>query len=400
MLVYILRKEGIEMYEHDRDFYDRPRRPGIFPYVAVALISAIIGGLLVAFLLPVRYQQPGAKNPYNINVPDVPPQVTAEGKSPVVEIAEKVGPAVVSVESRWKVAGGFDFFGFHSQDVAQGVGSGVIFDERGYIVTNYHVISSEKTGQLADEIAISLADGRQVPVKLVGYDAQTDLAVLKTNEKNLPIAKFGSSKRLKVGELAVAIGSPSGLEFARSVTVGVISGLNRTLELDERTFSLIQTDAAINPGNSGGALVNSRGEVVGINSVKLSAPGIEGMGFAIPIDDALPIIEDIINYGHVKRPWIGIKGWALNAIDAKANNVPQGVVIEEVVNGGPADKAGIRPGDILTKVNGKQITEFNVLTDVVQKQKIGSKITIEVYSTKDKSTRKVTVVLGEMPAEF
>ncbi|ADG81062.1 HtrA2 peptidase [Thermincola ferriacetica] len=388
------------MYEHDRDFYDRPRRPGIFPYVAVALISAIIGGLLVAFLLPVRYQQPGAKNPYNINVPDVPPQVTAEGKSPVVEIAEKVGPAVVSVESRWKVAGGFDFFGFHSQDVAQGVGSGVIFDERGYIVTNYHVISSEKTGQLADEIAISLADGRQVPVKLVGYDAQTDLAVLKTNEKNLPIAKFGSSKRLKVGELAVAIGSPSGLEFARSVTVGVISGLNRTLELDERTFSLIQTDAAINPGNSGGALVNSRGEVVGINSVKLSAPGIEGMGFAIPIDDALPIIEDIINYGHVKRPWIGIKGWALNAIDAKANNVPQGVVIEEVVNGGPADKAGIRPGDILTKVNGKQITEFNVLTDVVQKQKIGSKITIEVYSTKDKSTRKVTVVLGEMPAEF
>lgn len=235
---------------------------------------------------------------------------------------------------------------------------------------------------------------------MVGYDAQTDLAVLKTNEKNLPIAKFGSSKRLKVGELAVAIGSPSGLEFARSVTVGVISGLNRTLELDERTFSLIQTDAAINPGNSGGALVNSRGEVVGINSVKLSAPGIEGMGFAIPIDDALPIIEDIINYGHVKRPWIGIKGWALNAIDAKANNVPQGVVIEEVVNGGPADKAGIRPGDILTKVNGKQITEFNVLTDVVQKQKIGSKITIEVYSTKDKSTRKVTVVLGEMPAEF
>ncbi|GAB4268315.1 S1C family serine protease [Thermincola ferriacetica] len=388
------------MYEHDRDFYDRPRRPGIFPYVAVALISAIIGGLLVAFLLPVRYQQPGAKNPYNINVPDVPPQVTAEGKSPVVEIAEKVGPAVVSVESRWKVAGGFDFFGFHSQDVAQGVGSGVIFDERGYIVTNYHVISSEKTGQLADEIAISLADGRQVPVKLVGYDAQTDLAVLKTNEKNLPIAKFGSSKKLRVGELAVAIGSPSGLEFARSVTVGVISGLNRTLELDERTFSLIQTDAAINPGNSGGALVNSRGEVIGINSVKLSAPGIEGMGFAIPIDDALPIIEDIINYGHARRPWIGIKGWALNAIDAKANNVPQGVVIEEVVNGGPADKAGIRPGDILTKVNGKQITEFNVLTDVVQKQKIGSKITIEVYSTKDKSTRKVTVVLGEMPAEF
>lgn len=387
------------MYDKDRDFYYQSNKPSFLSYIAVAIISAIIGGLIVSFVLPLKQNHLGGNSPYSLNVPNVPPQVTEKGESPVVEIAEKVGPAVVSVSSRWKVSGGLSFFGFHSGGEAQGVGSGVIFDEKGYIVTNHHVIYNDKTGKLADEIVISLNDGRQVPVRLVGYDAQTDLAVLKTDEKKLPVAKFGTSRELKVGELAVAIGSPSGLEFARSVTVGVISGLERTLELDERTFKLIQTDAAINPGNSGGALVNSRGEVVGINSVKLSAPGIEGMGFAIPIDDARPIIEDIINYGHVRRPWIGIKGWALSEVDAKANDVPQGVVIEEVVPDSPAEKAGIRPGDILTKVKGKKITEFKILTSIVQEEKIGAELKIEVYNTKDKESRTVTVTLGEMPVE-
>ncbi len=388
------------MYSDDQDFYYRSMRPSLLSYVAVALISSIIGGLVVAFFLPGINPGGKGKAPYQINVPDVPPEVTAQGKSPVVDIAEKVGPAVVSVTSKFKVSNDFGLFGYHGQDETQGVGSGVIFDERGYIVTNYHVISSESTGQLADQITIGMADGRQAQVRLIGYDSQTDLAVLKTTEKSLPIAEFGRSKNVKVGELAVAIGSPSGAEFARSVTAGIISGLNRTLQVDERNYTLIQTDAAINPGNSGGALVNSRGQVIGINSVKLSSPGIEGMGFAIPIDDARPIIEDIINYGHVRRPWIGIKGWGLTQTDAKANGVPQGVVIEDVVSGGPAEKAGIRPGDILTKVNGTPIREFKVLTDTMKKQKIGDKITLEAYNTKTKKTRTITLTLGEMPSQL
>lgn len=169
----------------------------------------------------------------------------------------------------------------------RGTGSGVIYDKSGLIATNNHVVEG------ASEIIVSLTDGRSVKGKVLGADAATDLAVVKIDENNLPVADFGDSSTLQVGEPAIAIGNPLGLEFRGSVTAGVISALNRSIQLGERKFDLIQTDAAINPGNSGGALVNAEGEVVGINSAKIAVSGVEGIGFAIPINSAKPILDEL-----------------------------------------------------------------------------------------------------------
>lgn len=181
----------------------------------------------------------------------------------------------------------------------RGTGSGVIYDKSGLIATNNHVVEG------ASEIIVSLTDGRSVKGKVLGADAATDLAVVKIDENNLPVADFGDSSTLQVGEPAIAIGNPLGLEFRGSVTAGVISALNRSIQLGERKFDLIQTDAAINPGNSGGALVNAEGEVVGINSAKIAVSGVEGIGFAIPINSAKPILDELAKKGRVVRPYIG-----------------------------------------------------------------------------------------------
>ena len=199
--------------------------------------------------------------------------------TPIVAAAKKVGPAVVGITNKAYVR---DIFN-RVQLTERGTGSGVIYDKSGLIATNNHVVEG------ASEIIVSLTDGRSVKGKVLGADAATDLAVVKIDENNLPVADFGDSSTLQVGEPAIAIGNPLGLEFRGSVTAGVISALNRSIQLGERKFDLIQTDAAINPGNSGGALVNAEGEVVGINSAKIAVSGVEGIGFAIPINSAKPI---------------------------------------------------------------------------------------------------------------
>jgi len=242
--------------------------------------------MLSLYLAPIILgTNPIQPNPPGLNQPKLPdiPQGGLD-VSPVVAIAEQVGPTVVGISNRGQVQ---DFFGRTTVE-ERGSGSGVIIDSRGYIVTNYHVIEG------ASEIVVSLADGRKVTGELVGSDPRTDLAVVKIKADNLPVAVLGDSSKLKTGELAVAIGNPLGIEFARSVTVGVVSATDRTLTIGDRQFRLIQTDAAINPGNSGGALVNSRGEIIGINSAKLVIKGVEGMGFAIPINKAPPLLPGLI----------------------------------------------------------------------------------------------------------
>ncbi|MBQ7760123.1 MAG: trypsin-like peptidase domain-containing protein, partial [Acidaminococcaceae bacterium] len=215
-------------------------------------------------------------------------QISPARNTPIVSAAKKVGPAVVGITNKAYVR---DFFN-RVKFIERGTGSGVIYDaQNGLIATNHHVVEG------ASEIIVSLTDGRTVKGKVLGEDAATDLAVVKVEEKDLPVAAFGDSDTLQVGEPAIAIGNPLGLEFRGSVTAGVISALNRSIELGERKFNLIQTDAAINPGNSGGALVNADGEVIGINSAKIAVSGVEGIGFAIPVNTAKPILDQLADKG-------------------------------------------------------------------------------------------------------
>jgi serine protease Do len=276
--------------------------------------------------------------------------------SDVTAIAKFAGPSIVGI--RMTVSSSRrNFYGFSNSQV--GEGSGIIISKDGYIMTNYHVVSSAdpKRGLSNNTVLeVFLPDGREAKAVFKGGDEKTDLAVIKIDLKNLPTAVLGSSAGLEVGELAVAIGNPLGMEFAGSVTVGVISALNRTVKIGDRTLNLIQTDAAINEGNSGGALLNSRGEVIGINSAKISASGVEGLGFAIPIDDAKPVIEQLITFGYVRgRPLIGITGREISSIYADYYGVPKGIYVTDVSSGSGAAKAGIKAGDILVGLDGKSL---------------------------------------------
>lgn len=303
--------------------------------------------------------------------------------TPVVRAARAVGPAVVGITNK---AVARDWFN-NQFEIEQGVGSGVIFRADGYIVTNNHVIAGAK------EIIVSLADGRSVSGELIGTDEITDLAVVKIDADNLTAAEFGDSDDIMVGEPAIAIGNPLGLEFQGSVTAGVISALNRTLNLNDRQFKLIQTDAAINPGNSGGALVNADGLVIGINSAKLAANGVEGMGFAIPINTVRDIVAELMEKGRVIRPWLGVgvfdketaarQGYRLNA-DA-------GVYVEHVDKDGSAGAAGIRRGDIILEIAGKPVNTVGELRSAVAEQKVGTVIQVKLQRDGDIITVDVTL---------
>ena len=231
--------------------------------------------------------------------------LTADGNSSTVtKIAKRVGPSIVGI--RMVTLSPRNWYYGDAMSQSKYEGSGIIIDSKGYIMTNYHVVQyADPKNSISKNttLEVFLSDGRQAMAKFIGGDQKSDLAVIKIDLKNLPVAEFGDSDALEVGELAVAIGNPLGLEFQGSVTVGVISALNRTISIDDRTLNLIQTDAAINPGNSGGALLNSKGEVIGINTAKISLSGVEGLGFAIPINEAKPIVDQLIMFGYVKgRP--------------------------------------------------------------------------------------------------
>lgn len=310
----------------------------------------------------------------------------------IPEIAAKVGPSVVGVINKTTVQPQryYDPFSgryYYTQDpnstenetVEQGSGSGIIISDDGYIVTNQHVIDG------ATEISVILNTGEELTATLVGQDVKTDLAVLKVSTENkLPAATLGDSETLQVGELAVAIGNPMGQEFSGSVTAGIISAVNRTMTIDNRTYNLIQTDAAINSGNSGGALINQYGEIVGINSVKLSSSGVEGMGFAIAISEAKPIIDDLISSGYVKgRPLVGIT----------ISETRYGLFVNSVQEGSGAAAAGLQEGDMILSVDGKKVSSSSELNEIRDTKKPGDTLTFSIL--RDSSTMEVNVVLSE-----
>ncbi|MDO0821975.1 S1C family serine protease [Desulfosporosinus nitroreducens] len=371
------------------------RGPGFFSTVFVALVSALLGGIIAVALVPSVYgnKQVTPTSQVSLNEGPTTPSIPTDGGAnfPVTQIAKATGPAVVGIanfQSRGSLFGG-------SGSTEVGSGSGFIVDaQHGYIVTNNHVISG------AEKIIVSMADGRNLDAKLVGGDERTDLAVVQiADTKDLVATQIGDSSKLQVGEPVVAIGNPGGQEFARSVTTGVVSATNRILNIPgEASFNLIQTDAAINPGNSGGPLVNYQGQVIGINSAKNQEPGFEGMGFAIPITDALPTIKQLIEKGYASHPGLNVQiDPSYTPEYASQRGWPKGAYISKVTPGGPAEKAGIRAGDILTKINGIAVKSSLELTHQLLKHKPGDTVTVTVY--RDNKTVEVSVVLTEIKSQ-
>lgn len=367
----------------------------ITPILVIALIGAVIGGSLVYSWGGKFYAKPTPQMPNmtqqvpGLKTPTAQASISDARNTAIVRAAQAVGPSVVGITNK---AYARDFYN-RKVLVEQGTGSGVIFDANGYIATNNHVVEN------AQEIVVSLADGRTVPGKVLGTDPATDLAVVKVELTGLPAAQFGDSDTVMVGEPAIAIGNPLGLEFKGSVTAGVISALNRSLEIGERRFKLIQTDAAINPGNSGGALVNADGVVIGINSAKISVAGVEGIGFSIPINSARPILQSLIEKGRVVRAYLGVGALDKNAA-AKYGydlNIDKGVYIAKASKNGPAGKAGIREGDIVLKVAGQETNSVADLRSVLDAQPVGSQV--EVQFSRNGQVQTISVLLEEMPAE-
>ncbi len=401
--------------------YTKPekRKKGILgQLVLVSVISSILGGCTVGAFLQfgVPAIQPSIKSFLNekgistsldsenavsngsISPDNIKKVVIESSDSAVVAIAEKVGPSVVGIGVQFRSQ---DFF-FGMQEGSSS-GSGIIIRSDGYIMTNNHVISeavqkgSNKVVNGAKiEVILPNEVDKPYAATVVGRDEKTDLAVLKIDAVDLPAIELGNSDEIKVGELAVAIGNPGGLEYMGSVTAGVISGLNRTIALDQNNeLKLIQTDAAINPGNSGGALVNSEGQLIGINTAKISGDGFEGLGFAIPVNKAKEITDNLIEFKYVKgRPSIGISiNQSFNEDIAARYKVPAGVLVEDVSPLSGAYNAGLQRGDIITKINGTAIKTYSELNEIKNKNKVGDTIKIEVY--RDGETLTMEVVLGE-----
>ncbi len=367
----------------------------------ILVIAAFVVGVLLTgaafYVLPIgpsiATPPPAASSPVN-----------PVGTSLIADIVDKTSPAVVMiqtvVESRERIYDPFfndpffrQFFGNRiprdtSPRYTTGMGSGFIISKDGYILTNEHVISGAKNIEV-----IMTGRDKPVPAKLVGSDFELDLAVLKINgESDLPVLELGDSDAVRVGEWVIAIGNPHGLDH--TVTVGVISAKGRPIAVQDRQYkNLLQTDASINPGNSGGPLLNVRGQVIGINTaVSASAQGI---GFAIPTSTVRPVLDSLINQGKITRPWLGVYIQTVNKEIAGYLGLSrvEGAVVTSVVEGGPADSAGITQGDVIIGIDGNRVGSAEDLTSLVQKMKPGQKVEVALYRSGKKL--EVAVIIGE-----
>ncbi len=311
--------------------------------------------------------------------------------------ANKVLPSIVGITVEYTVNS--PYYIYSMQSTASATGSGVIISEDGYILTNNHVVNTSSTSSYyqvsqANKITVKLYNDETIyDAKIIGTDETTDLAVIKIDKTGLPAATIGNSDSIQVGEFSMAIGNPLGMES--TVTAGIISAANRTITSDGKEYKVIQTDAAINSGNSGGALVNSKGEVIGINTLKLSGTGVEGIGFAIPINSTVEIYEQLISDGKVKRPYIGISGRDVTEQIAKQYDLVEGVYVVSVEQFSAAEKAGINAYDVITEFDGKKITSMDELNEQKNSHKIGDTVMLKVFRDKEYVDLKIT--LGEQP---
>jgi len=360
------------MEDKSYDIYKEKRNTNVGLIVgilcAMVVVSIISSALTYSLMSKGQMQLVGANNT-TYTVENV--------ENPVVAVAEITGPSVVGVSVTFYEQ---SFWGELAEGEAEG--SGVIYSEDGYIITNYHVIQ-EAVNSSNSAVKVTLANKEEYEATIVGADETTDLALLKIEAEGLTPAKFADSDKINVGEYAIAIGNPLGKEFAGSVTVGYISAVNRTITADGRTYNVIQTDAAINPGNSGGALVNSKGEVVGINTVKISDESVEGLGFAIPSNYALKIIEELKENGKIVRPYIGIYGIDLDKTLASRNNLVEGVYIYKISANSPAQELGLQRGDVIVEFDGQKVLTINEINTIKNEKNIGDKVKIKVYRDGD-----------------
>ncbi len=407
----------MSMYNNDYNNYNsgnhNGRRGGIgWLVVSVALVMLIVGGMLGAIL--VRGQNPleqgdviesqapeetddqeKAPEQKPEETPDVPldPDFSFDDADEtldlpgfstyVADLVESVQDSVVGISNYTEA-----MFMDGTTQIAQGSGSGVIISEDGYVVTNYHVISG------ASKVTVLFNDGEEVDAQVVGYDSVLDIALLKIEKEGLTAAKLGNSDDLRSGEFAVAIGSPLGHELAGTVTFGTISSAKRSLTLsDGYAVEMIQTDAAINPGNSGGALVNMNGELIGINARKTSGMTsdgavIEGLGFAIPINQVKPVVEELIQTGTIKRPGLGITCRLIQGYNSRYE-VIYGMEVVTVTEGSGADKAGLREGDIILELDGEAIQSDTGMRAWLYSKKVGDVVELTVQRNGEKLTMQV-----------
>ena len=320
--------------------------------------------------------------------------------------ANKILPSIVGIEVSYTATSNSIFsFGTPSSQTATATGSGIIISEDGYILTNNHVVDTSSSSSYsyydiseATSVKVKLnsskyGDDAVYDAKIIGKDSQTDLAVLKIDKTDLTAAEFADSDQAVVGEFVLAIGSPLGLDT--TVTQGIISAVNREVESEGTKYTCIQTDAAINSGNSGGALVNSDGKVIGINTLKLSGSGVEGIGFAIPINSTLDVTDQLKSHNKVLRPYIGISGINLDESTAKKYNLTVGVYVKTVQNFSPAEKAGLQAGDVIVKADDKDITTMDELNDIKNSHQIGDTMKLKINRNGDE--KEITLTLEETP---
>ncbi len=310
------------------------------------------------------------------------------------DIVDEIMPSVVGISSTFEVTYNNSNalspwgWGFQSQPETRemvGTGTGIVMTEDGYIVTNAHVVyTDEYDAGEANEVSVLFSDEKEYDAKIIAFDVETDLAVLKIDASGFTPATFGNSDELRVGEVVIAVGNPLGFELFGSVTSGIVSALNRQISINEKNMTLIQTDAAINSGNSGGPLLNSCGQVIGINSAKMSSSygtaSVEGLGFAIPINDAKAIIDDLINKGYVSgRPQIGVSTVDITETYSSYLGLPMGVYVRMVAEGGAAEEAGIKEGDVIIGINDEAIATADELNNIKNQFKAGDTVTLKIY---------------------
>jgi serine protease Do len=408
---------------NDFEYYDKePKKNGRgFLIAALMIVSiALVGVLVVQYIVPrvdnspeptpaqMAQETPAvttAEQTATNTVQTVQKEITYIESGGIPDIVERVSPAVVGV-TNYVETGAYSGFGKQeaTNEAPQAAGSGVIISEDGYIVTNNHVIEN------ASRVTVTLNTGEELNAEVIGSDNYIDLAVLKIDRNNLEYMTFGDSESARAGELAIAIGYPlpesmsNGFSFTSvTVTSGILSAVDVSLEVDGIHFEMLQTDAPINPGNSGGALVDGSGELIGINTMKTTYAGTnefgqtisaEGIGYAIPSHVVENIVQQLIQYGEVERPFIGIAGRIVSQANSEYYDIPQGMYIDELTKDGPAEEAGIEVGDIITKVNDKDIIVFEDLYSFIMSSEVGQEVTLTVYRQETDETMDVQVVLA------